>query len=263
MLLIVMLPVAIGIVSAPMRYSAPVATALTVAQLLLIGGAAYGLAGPAWRSGDENRRRIVVVAMLLILPWALLTLMPGYGPPFAATLAMNHSRYVILFVSATFMSAAFLMLKDALADAGERLLAPLGQAAGLLGTLVQLVWTAILIGWMITQAHKPATYLPVYGTLTENSSDVLLFFAGLLTYVATGCYALAFARAGWLGPIKATIVAVIATIAILGLAARGLGFPDLGEDWYMVPGDIVGIPAIPWLMPYLLGVAALRQAARD
>jgi hypothetical protein len=31
----------------------------------------------------------------------------------------------------------------------------------------------------------------------------------------------------------------------------------------MVPGDIVGIPAIPWLMPYLLGVAALFRAARD
>jgi len=69
--------------------------------------------------------------------------------------------------------------------------------------------------------------------------------------------------AGWLGPIKAKLVAAIATIAILGLAARGLGFPDLGEDWYMVPGDIVGIPAIPWLMPYLLGVAALFRAARD
>lgn len=263
MLLIIMLPVAIGIVGAPMRYAAPVATALTAAQLLLIGGAAYGLAGPAWRSGDENRRRIAVVAMLLILPCTLLTLMPGYGPPFAATLAMNHVRYVILFVSAAFMGAAFLMLKDALADAGERLLAPLGQAAGLIGTLVQVVWTATLIGWTMTLAHKPPSYLPVYGTLTENSSDVLLFFAGLLTYVATGCYALAFARAGWLGPVKAKLVATIATIAILGLAARGLGFPDFGEDWYMVPGDIVGIPAVPWLMPYLLGVAALFHAARD
>jgi len=263
MLLIAMLPVAIGIVGAPIRYAAPVAFALTVAQLLLIGGAAYGLAVPAWHSGDENRRRVVVVGILLILPLALLALMPGYGPPFAASVAMNHTRYVILFVSTAFMSAAFLMLKDALADAGERLLAPLGQAAGLLGTLVQLVWTAVLIGWMMTLAHKPATYLPVYGTLTENSSDVLLFFGGLLTYVATGCYALALARAGWLGPIKAKLVAVIATIAILGLAARGLGFPDLGEDWYMIPGDIVGIPAIPWLMPYLLGVAALFQAARD
>ncbi|MGH1557292.1 hypothetical protein ACRAWD_04585 [Caulobacter segnis] len=120
MFLIVMLPVAIGIVGVPMRYAAPVAIALTVAQLLLIGGAAYGLAGPAWRSGDENRRRIVIVAMLLILPFTLLTLMPGYGPPFAASLSMNRLRYVILFVSATFMSAAFLMLKDVLADAGER-----------------------------------------------------------------------------------------------------------------------------------------------
>ncbi|MGH1557291.1 hypothetical protein ACRAWD_04580 [Caulobacter segnis] len=118
---------------------------------------------------------------------------------------------------------------------------------------------------MMTLAHKPAAYQPVYGPELQNSSDVLLFFAGQLTYVATGCYALAFARTGWLGPIKAKLVSVIATIAILGLAARGLGFPDLGEHWYMIPGDIVGIPAIPWLMPYLLGVAApcSRRRATD
>lgn len=37
------------------------------------------------------------------MPWALLTLMPGYGPPFAANLAMNHVRFVILFISTAFL----------------------------------------------------------------------------------------------------------------------------------------------------------------
>ncbi len=113
----------------------------------------------------------------------------------------------------------------------------------------------------MSEAHKPADYLPLYSTPLGNTSDVLLFFAGLMTYVATAFYALSFARQGWLGPIKAWIMVVIAAAAIIGLIARGLQYPDLSENWYTVPGMVVGIPAIPWLMPYMLGVSALFRAA--
>ncbi len=262
-LLLVALVAAIGIFGTPGRYSAPLAIALTLAQLVLIGGASLSLILPAWRSGDDDRRRVAIVGALLIIPWALLTLMPGYGPPFASNLPMNHVRFVILFVSTLFVGGGFLLLKDPLSDAGDRLAAPIGQAAGLLATLIQLVWAAILIGWTMTEAHRSATYLPMDGTPLANASDVLLFFAGLMTYVATAFYALSFARQGWLGPVKAAIMVVIAAVAVAGLVTRGLPYPDLSERWYTTPGMIVGIPAIPWLMPYMLGVCALFHAAGD
>lgn len=265
LILILVLPFAIGVFGIPMRYSAAASVALAVAQLLPMGAAASLLISLAWRYGDEDRRRIAVAGLFLILPWALLTLMPGYGPPFASSLAMNHVRFIILFVSTAFLGAGLLLVKRPLEDgkAGDRLLAPLGQASGLLATLIQLVWASILIGWTMSEAHKPTTYLPMYGTPLGNASDVLLFFAEVMTYAATACYALSFARQGWLGPRKAGIMTAVAVIAVGGLVVRGLQYPDLPENWYTMPGMIVGIPAIPWIMPYLLGVCSLYHAAAD
>ncbi len=122
-LLLVALILAIGIFGAPARYAAAVSVALTALQLVLIGGAAGSLALPAWRSRDEERHQIAVIGLLLIMLWALLTLMPGYGPPFAATLSMNHVRFIILFISTMFLGAGFLLLKNPLSDQGDRLLA--------------------------------------------------------------------------------------------------------------------------------------------
>jgi hypothetical protein len=263
-LLFLALLIAIGIFGAPARYSLAVSAALIIAQCLLMGGAASALILPAWRSGDEYRRSVAIAGVLLILPWALLTLMPGYGPPFTATLAMNHVRFVILFVSTAFLGAGLLVLKEPLArgDAGDRLLAPLGQASGLLAVGCQLVWAALVIGWTMSAARDLAAYRSLDGTPLANASDVLLFFGGLMTYMATAFYALSFMRQGWLSRGAAWAMTVIAAIAVAGLVTRGLQYPDLSERWYTTPGMIVGIPAMPWLMPYVLGVVALVRAAK-
>lgn len=260
-ILLVALVIVIAVFGIPARYGLALATGLSLAQLALIGGAATRLIAPAWRTGRDDRRRLAITGLLLIAPWALLTLLPGYGPPFAADLAMNHVRYVVLFVAAAFLGAGFLMFKEPLSDGGDDLLAPLGQAAGLLGTVIQLIWAALLIGWTMSEAHKPAIYLPLYGTPLGNASDVLLFFAGILTYLATALYALSLVRLGWLGRRKGLAMTTVATLAVVGLILRGLQYPDLAENWYTTPGMVVGIPAIPWLLPYLLGVLAMFRAA--
>jgi hypothetical protein len=260
--LVLSLFAAVIIFGMPARYSITTSLILSAVQLVVIIVAAGSLILAAWRSGDEHRRQIALVGTLLILPWALLTLMPGYGPPFASDLTMNHLRFVILFVSSAVLGTALILLKEPLAHKeGDRLLAPLGQATGLLATLIQLVWAAILIGWTMSEAHKPAAYLPMYGTPLGNASDVLLFFAGMMTYLSTAFYALSFARRGWLGRTGATIITLVAALATIALMVRGLQYPDLSDDWFTMPGMIVGIPAIPWLMPYLLGVCALMRAA--
>lgn len=263
-LLVLALMIAIGAFGVPVRYTPLVSIALTAAQLLLMGGAALWLAIPAWRSGNESRRALAVSGLLLILPWALLTLMPGYGPPFASSLAMNHERFVILFASTASLGAGLWTIKDPLArgETGDRLLAPLGQITALMAVCVQLVWAAVMIGWTMSEARKPTDYLPLYGTSLGNAADVLLFFAGLMTYVATGFYSLSFARQGWMRRNIAWVIVIIVVAAVTGLLTRGLQYPDLSVHWYAMPGMIVGIPAIPWTLTYVLGVFALLRAAR-
>lgn len=56
-------------------------------------------------------------------------------------------------------------------------------------------------------------------------------------------------------------MATLAAAAIVGLVVHRLQYPDLSEHWYTMPDMIVGIPAIPWVLVYVLGVFALRHAA--
>jgi len=53
---------------------------------------------------------------------------------------------------------------------------------------------------------------------------------------------------------------------LLFLVIRGLHYPDpraLSTPWYTSPGFVVGIPAVPFIMPFLFGVVLLRRAGLE
>ena len=55
-------------------------------------------------------------------------------------------------------------------------------------------------------------------------------------------------------------------VLVLLLVTRGLSYPELSADtapWYTRPGLIAGIPAVPWIMPCLLGVISLRRGGDE
>ena len=59
---------------------------------------------------------------------------------------------------------------------------------------------------------------------------------------------------------------IISLVALLLLVIRGLHFPDphaLSTPWYTSPGFIVGIPAVPFITPFLFGVVLLRRAGES
>lgn len=100
--------------------------------------------------------------------------------------------------------------------------------------------------------------------LLNRVFDALLFFAGALTYVATAALVASLARPRWLGRSATLGFLTVTALAFSFLCARGIAFPNpnaAATPWYFTPGFIAGIPAMPWLMPYLLGVVVLRRAA--
>jgi hypothetical protein len=99
----------------------------------------------------------------------------------------------------------------------------------------------------------------------NDAFDALLFAAGLMTYIGTASFAVALGRAGWLGRGAYRSYPVANTVAILFLVMRGLFYTDAttgATPWYVSPGFIVGIPAVPWIMPFLLGIVVLGHAGR-
>jgi len=219
-----------------------------------------------WRNaaGGEASRSLRAAGALLVAPFALVALLwIGLATPWDATPPENVMRYAVLLVASIAVTAAFVVLKEALGDDGERYVSTLGLAANLLAGAGYLVWISFQLGTHAALAHGPIS--PAIRALGDVF-DTLLFAACALTYLMTALFAASMGRALWLGRGASRAYVILNLLALAFLMVRGLSFPDptaSSTPWYLRPGFIAGIPAIPWLMPYLLGVVLLRRAGDD
>jgi hypothetical protein len=245
----------------PASYADATRLLLAVAGMGAVGAAALTLAAPALLHGTDAARRHAIAGLLLVAPWIVFALMAGYGPPWEATAAQNHLRYKGLLLNIVLVGGGLMMLREALAVAGERLWSALGWAAAAIATPAYLTWCAIVMASWLARDHPVAGQIALQASPLGLASDVLLFFGGLLTYVATAAFAVACYRAGWIKARGATAYVVVCVLAAAALLIRGMEYPDAATAYYLMPGFVAGIPAIPWLLPYLLGVRCLRLAA--
>lgn len=214
--------------------------------------------------GAAGGRTLALAGTLLVVPWAIISLLwVGLGPPFQATPPVNHMRYLVLLASVAVVAGAFVALKEVLHDAGERFYSTIGFAASVPAGAAYL--SCISMSVASTIAKPPATEGALAGWLNELYS-VLEFVACVLTYVATAAFAASLGQARWLGRRAVRAYVTASMVLVLLLLMRGVSFPELSGDtapWYARPGFIAGIPAIPWIMPCLLGVVLLRRAGDE
>lgn len=236
--------------------------ALAVIQFAVICLAAWRVGAWAIRNEGDDRRRLAVAGALLVTPWALFSFLAGFGRPDQANHAENLLRYEVLFLSAIAIGCGMVVLREALSAAGESFYSVIGSSAIMIATPLYLVWAAILIEAHHARLAGSADVLAGIPSLVEMS-DVLLFFGGLLSYVATAAFAAALQRAQWLGRPAGGVFVTLSFFALLCLVIRGLQFPDpkvVFMHWYTIPGYVAGIPAVPWSMPFLLGAVLLKRA---
>jgi hypothetical protein len=227
--------------------------------------AAWILSDGAIRADAQSRRLLGLAGTLLVTPFALVALLwVGIGAPWQATSTENQMRYLILIVMSTAIAAGFVALKETLNEAGERLYATIGFTAIILGGALYLVFNIFGFGAAFGKEHTGE--VPVAILSLRDTIDLLLFVAGFLTYLATAAFAASLGRVQWLRRGAARAFIIVNFVALLFLVVRGVRFPDpkaLSAPWYTQPGFIVGIPAIPFIMPFLLGVVLLRRAGNE
>jgi hypothetical protein len=242
----------------------PIYQTLGVALFVLVAVSAW------WLSRSDGERRSETVAtraagMLLLSPLAWIGLLwVGLGTPWEATPVENEMRYAVLLAASIGVTIGLHLAFGVLGRAGARLWGDLGAVANLLSGGGFVVWTSFQLGFW---AMRVAT-----GSVSEamanmnNVFDALLFAAGALAYVTVTLFAGGLGAVGWLGR-RATWAYVALNVVALGLLLlRGVAFPSptaTSEPWYTSAGFVVGIPAMPWLMPFLLGVVLLRRAGCD
>jgi hypothetical protein len=237
--------------------------AVGVIYFAAIAIAAWTLGARAIRAGVQDRRLLVLAGTLLVIPFALVGLLwVGVGGPWQATAAENQMRYVVLIVMATAIASGFVVLREALTEAGERFYATLGFAAIMLSGPLYLIWNIFAFATFFGKEH--AGEVPAAIVSLRDMLDFLLFVAGFLTYLATAAFAASLGRVRWLGRGAARAFMIVSFVALLFLVIRGVRYPNgRVTPWYTNPGFIVGIPAVPFIMPFLFGVVLLRRAGDE
>jgi hypothetical protein len=232
---------------------------------LAIVTAAWLLGGRSIKSGADAGRRLALAGSLLIAPWAVISLLwVGLGTPWDATPEENRMRYLVLLFGSIAVTFAFIVVEKLLSDADERFYSTLGYAANILAGAAYLVWTSFQTGAYVEKVHS-GQMSPAVVAL-GNVFDILLFAGCVLTYLATAAFAASFGQANWLGRGAVRAYIITSFVALLFIGLRGLSFPDPtagSTPWYTNVGFIAGIPAVPWIMPFLLGVVLLRRAGDE
>ncbi len=239
--------------------------AVGVAHFAAIAIATWTLSNGAIRADAQDRRLLGLAGTLLVTPFALVALLwVGLSAPWVATAAENQMRYLVLIVMASAMAGGFVVLREALSEAGERFYSTLGFAAIILAGPLYLIWDAFAVGAFFGKEH--AGQVPPTIASLNVVLDLLLSLAGALTYFATAAFAASLGRIEWLGR-KATRAYIIVNFVVLFfLVIRHLLYPDpaaLSTPWYITPGFIVAVPALPLIMPSLFGAVLLRRAGED
>jgi hypothetical protein len=104
----------------------------------------------------------------------------------------------------------------------------------------------------------------------DELSITFLFFGVFLTYLATAAFAIALGEVHWIGVAARKVVAGMCLFFTLSVAIKfgtALAQPEAPVwspgPWYSAPGFVLSIPAVPWLIPAVLGVVLLRRAGRE
>ena len=248
----------------PLRVT-PFYQIIGVIQFAAMALAAWALGARAITSASRESRLLALAGIFLITPFALLALLwAGLGPPWVATPAENQMRYLVLAAMSIAIVVGFVVLREALGEVDQKFRSSVGFAAILLAGPLYLIFDAF--GFGVGTARLHGGEIPQSFRDLNPVIDMILFLAGALTYIGAAAFAVSLGQAKWIGRGAARTFMIISLVALLLLVIRGLTFPDpkaLSTPWYTNPGFIVGIPAVPFIIPFLFGVVLLRRAGES
>ncbi|GAA4326507.1 hypothetical protein GCM10023149_29380 [Mucilaginibacter gynuensis] len=236
----------------------------------ILAAAVWRLIRPGQAGRKYNIRAWAAAGVLLIIPWLLFSIFAGMGPlpaTMAAWLAYateQQARYSILIGGGIIALMGFALLKAKLQEQGEQTFSMLAFAAMSLAIPLFIINMAFW-GYYLTSVfrylvtlptgEKPAWYPPVKALFY-----VISVVEVALIYLSALLLAISLKRAGVLS-LRACRWYIV--FALTGIVLAVL--PPFLPEPFGTLGYLAAIPAIPFIMPYLIGVRLLvfSRMARD
>jgi hypothetical protein len=240
---------------------------LWLLNAVLMTIASWSLGLNVIRLNNEKENKLATAAFFLIVPWILISMFAGLGPPpdtaaeWTATVKEQQVRYLMLVISGVFIAFGFAGLRDSLKTKGENFFLLLGLTAVLIAIplfiINMLYWGFYLSELFRIQATANATDFPDWFLPIKQLFGLISVTEVALTYFATFALVVAMRKVGWLSKTSGFFYILFSLLAFL-IIILSVFFTETLK----VPAFAVSIPAFPFLMAYFIGVNLLRQAGK-
>jgi hypothetical protein len=253
---------AIGFGIAPVSYKIYLPVWVLNACLMILS--AYHLGVRKLWTRDPSGKQQAITALLLFAPWLLFSVFAGVGPPpstvqgWVNTAAEQQTRYTILMAGGMLLLLGAALLKTQLQATGENLYSILAFAALSMAMPLFMINMAFW-GYYLTDAFRlfaanPTAKRPDLYVAVKSLFYVISVAEVVLIYLGTLFFAVALKITGALSKPASRWYMGCSLIAILLEL-----MPPYWPEPFGTAGYLVAIPAIPFIMPYLIGINLLRK----
>lgn len=238
-------------------------------NVVLMVIAAWVLGARVIRTNDPDKKHIALCAVFFILPTLLTSMFFGLGaPPYESPKAWVASateqlvRYYFLLAAGVFIAFGFAVLREKLKRTAGNFYALLGFAA------IQIAIPIFLINMSFWGFYLTKLYRMLVASSSEKKPEWVIplgsqfFYINMivtaLVYVAVAAFAMAIKKAGWFKPAACNTYLVISLLLFLLDV-----LPPTWPEPFATLNFIVSIPAIPFMLPYFIGINLLRKFGSD
>ena len=229
-------------------------------HVVLMCGAVWTIVGEPLRNKSDEQRHLLVAAVFLLAAWTSIEILIPMGPPIQGQTYFDfpldpYLRHTVLVVASLLAFGGFAILTAALLKVGVRVLSMLGFAGMIIFTVHHIAEQALAASGLARLLYTSSAITPDFQHGINNFLFVTSAFSLICGYMATGLYAVALPKLG-LGNVKARVFAGISFFAVASLLVVGIASVVNNSRAF----NPFGIPAIPFLLPYFMGVTLLQRA---
>ena len=230
--------------------------------LMLI--AAWVLGGRAVSKANQEQRSLAVAGFLLIASLMTVLLFAGLGPPpesaqqWLETAVDQEIRYTLLVLDGLLVAAGLAVLRESLRQAGEHLYSALGFAGIIIATAFYVLDMAhFRAAEFVAREQVASGSRPDWAVMLGQYFTFIGLVEVALIYLAVAAFAAALGKVAWMGR-NASRALVAFNLFAASLIVVSPMFPSTAK--LGLPVFVLAVPAVPFFMPYLIGVNLLRRA---
>jgi len=218
---------------------------------------------------DKNRKKhLAFGAFFLIVPFILVSMFFGLGPPpdtalkWVETATEQQIRYSMLVSAGIFIAFGFTLLREKLKSDGENFYSLLGILAILIAIplfiLDMLFWGFTLTASFKILVSTNVEKMPEWFKPIRELFGVISVVEVALTYLAIAAFSVSLNKVGLLRRTSSKIYIAISLIAFSIIVLS-----TFFREYLAVASFAVSIPAIPFLMPYFMGIHLLKKVGNE